>query len=284
MDSLRFFDGRAIAIATKHGKEAVIAPRLSEALGLRCVNSDQLDTDTLGTFSGEVERRLNPLETARLKCSLAMEITGTELAIASEGSFGAHPSIPFIPAHEELLVLIDKKCVGICRQEAGDKDQLQSNSPSVIRRVGWIFDTSTIPLACHHHQKSADDPTDCVKGVHDEKALRETIHRFMQRYGQCSLETDMRAMHNPTRMIVIDALTLELVQQIQSACPVCNTPGFRLTDIQRGLLCSNCGLPTRSVKSEVYRCQYCQHTEQRAPSHGLKMEDPMYCDFVTLNL
>lgn len=280
MDSLRFFDGRAIAIATKHGKEAVIAPRLSEALGLRCVNSDQLDTDTLGTFSGEVERRLNPLETARLKCSLAMEITGTELAIASEGSFGAHPSIPFIPAHEELLVLIDKKNAWefVVRRLETKTNYSQILLQSYDELDGFLTQAQ-FPSHAIIIKKSADDPTDCVKGVHDEKALRETIHRFMQRYGQCSLETDMRAMYNPTRMIVIDALTLELVQQIQSACPVCNTPGFRLTDIQRGLLCSNCGLPTRSVKSEVYRCQYCQHTEQRAPSHGLKMEDPMYCDF-----
>lgn len=280
MDSLRFFDGRALAIATKHGKEAVIAPRLSEALGLRCVNSDQLDTDTLGTFSGEVERRLNPLETARLKCSLAMEITGTELAIASEGSFGAHPSIPFIPAHEELLVLIDKKNAWefVVRRLETKTNYSQILLQSYDELDGFLTQAQ-FPSHAIIIKKSADDPTDCVKGVHDEKALRETIHRFMQRYGQCSLETDMRAMHNPTRMIVIDALTLELVQQIQSACPVCNTPGFRLTDIQRGLLCSNCGLPTRSVKSEVYRCQYCQHTEQRAPSHGLKMEDPMYCDF-----
>lgn len=280
MDSLRFFDGRAIAIATKHGKEAVIAPRLSEALGLRCVNSDQLDTDTLGTFSGEVERRLNPLETARLKCSLAMEITGTELAIASEGSFGAHPSIPFIPAHEELLVLIDKKNAWefVVRRLETKTNYSQILLQSYDELDGFLTQAQ-FPSHAIIIKKSADDPTDCVKGVHDERALRETIHRFMQRYGQCSLETDMRAMHNPTRMIVIDALTLELVQQIQSACPVCNTPGFRLTDIQRGLLCSNCGLPTRSVKSEVYRCQYCQHTEQRAPSHGLKMEDPMYCDF-----
>ncbi|MFM6936191.1 MAG: DUF6671 family protein [Aquirufa sp.] len=280
MDSLRFFDGRAIAIATKHGKEAVIAPRLSEALGLRCVNSDQLDTDTLGTFSGEVERRLNPLETARLKCSLAMEITGTELAIASEGSFGAHPSIPFIPAHEELLVLIDKKNAWefVVRRLETKTNYSQILLQSYDELDGFLTQAQ-FPSHAIIIKKSADDPTDCVKGVHDERALRETIHRFMQRYGQCSLETDMRAMHNPTRMIVIDALTLELVQQIQSACPVCNTPGFRLTDIKRGLLCSNCGLPTRSVKSEVYRCQFCQHTEQRAPSHGLKMEDPMYCDF-----
>ncbi len=280
MDSLRIFNGRPIAIATKHGKEAVIAPRLLEALGLKCVNSDQLDTDSLGTFSGEVERRDNPLETARLKCSMAMEITGTELAIASEGSFGAHPSIPFIPAHEELLVLIDKKNAWefVVRKLETKTNYSQILFQSYDELEGFLAQAQ-FPSHAIIIKKSADDPTDCVKGVHDEKTLRETIERFMQRYGQCSLETDMRAMHNPTRMTVIDALTIELIQQIQSACPVCNTPGFRLIDIQRGLLCSNCGLPTRSVKSEVYRCQNCQHTEYRDPSHGLKNEDPMFCDF-----
>ncbi len=280
MDSSLFFQGRNIAIATKHGKEAVIAPRLSEALGLQCVNSDQLDTDSLGTFSGEVERRYNPLETARMKCSLAMEIAGTELAIASEGSFGAHPSIPFIPAHEELLLLIDKKNAW---EFVVKKLETKTNYSQILLQsydaLEGFLAQAQFPSHAIIIKKSADDPTDCVKGVHDEKTLRETIERFMQRYGQCSLETDMRAMHNPTRMTVIDALTVELIQQIQSACPVCNTPGFRLTDIQRGLLCSNCGLPTRSVKSEVFRCQNCQHTEYRDPSHGLKNEDPMFCDF-----
>ncbi|MFX6226246.1 DUF6671 family protein, partial [Acinetobacter baumannii] len=56
-----------------------------------------------------MERELNPLETARKKCYAAMELTGCNLAIASEGSFGAHPIIGFVPADEELLVLIDRK-------------------------------------------------------------------------------------------------------------------------------------------------------------------------------
>ena len=280
MPSLNFFSGRNVVIATKHGKERVIAPRLSEALGLQCVISDQLDTDSLGTFSGEVERLDSPLETLRMKCHMAMDITGADLAVGTEGSFGPHPSIPFIPAHEEWMMLIDKKngWEFVVRRLETKTNYSQILLQSNDELEGFLAQAQ-FPSHAIIIKKSADDPTDCVKGVHNEKALRETILRFMQLYGQCSLETDMRAMHNPTRMTVIDALTAELIQQIQSACPVCDTPGFRLTDVQRGLLCSNCGQPTRSVKSEVYRCKNCEHSEYRAPSHGLKMEDPMFCDF-----
>ena len=109
MDSLHLFSGRQIVIATKHGKEQVIAPRLTNELGLHCLVPEQFDTDLLGTFSGEVDRVDTPMETARKKCQMAMDLTSVDLAIASEGSFGPHPSIPFIPAHEEYMLLIDKK-------------------------------------------------------------------------------------------------------------------------------------------------------------------------------
>ncbi|MFX5009088.1 DUF6671 family protein, partial [Acinetobacter baumannii] len=82
---------------------------LEEALGVTCIIPAEFNSDIFGTFSGEIERELNPLETARKKCYAAMELTGCYLAIASEGSFGAHPIIGFVPADEELLVLIDRK-------------------------------------------------------------------------------------------------------------------------------------------------------------------------------
>ena len=57
------FQNRQLLIATKHNKERVIAPLLEEALGVTCVVNDTFDTDTLGTFTGEVERTLDPLAT-----------------------------------------------------------------------------------------------------------------------------------------------------------------------------------------------------------------------------
>ena len=105
----KWFKGRRLLIATRHGKEAVIAPVLEEALGVRCIVPDNYDTDRFGTFTGEIPRAHDPVGTARLKCETAMDEYGLDLAVASEGSFGAHPSISFVPCNEELLVLIDRR-------------------------------------------------------------------------------------------------------------------------------------------------------------------------------
>ena len=103
------FEGRRILFASKHKKEDVLAPLLTKSLGVIPVTCDFLDTDQWGTFTGEIERVDNPLTTARKKCELGMELSGTDLAVASEGSFGTHPIIPFVAAGDEMIILIDKK-------------------------------------------------------------------------------------------------------------------------------------------------------------------------------
>lgn len=103
------FAGRRLLIATKHEKEKVIAPILERELGVTCFVSEKFDTDTLGTFTGEVARHDDPLTTARKKCQMAMVLNECDLAVASEGSFGPHPYLFFVPANEELLLFLDKK-------------------------------------------------------------------------------------------------------------------------------------------------------------------------------
>ena len=91
-------------VATKHGKEKVIAPILERSLGVKVLSTTNLDTDRFGTFSGEVERKGTPLEVARAKCEAALKLTGADLAVASEGSFGPHPEL-FFAAAEFLGIL-----------------------------------------------------------------------------------------------------------------------------------------------------------------------------------
>ena len=50
-------------MATKHDKGQLIAPCFDEILAMR-VEEVLVDTDLLGTFSGEIERVGTPLETA----------------------------------------------------------------------------------------------------------------------------------------------------------------------------------------------------------------------------
>ena len=79
------FRGRRLVIATMHGKERVIAPILEEALGVEVVVPDisNFNTDMFGTFSGETERTLDPVETARQKCITACKAMNETLAVAS---------------------------------------------------------------------------------------------------------------------------------------------------------------------------------------------------------
>ncbi len=58
------FNNRKLVIATKHEKQIVIAPLLEKELGVRCVVAKNFDTDVLGTFTGEVERKDDPITTA----------------------------------------------------------------------------------------------------------------------------------------------------------------------------------------------------------------------------
>ena len=103
------FEGRTLIIATKHQKEQVIAPLFEKQFGVRCKLSENFDTDTLGTFTGEIEREHDALTTLRNKCLIAMKLNNCDLGVANEGSFGPHPELIFAPVDFELVILIGKK-------------------------------------------------------------------------------------------------------------------------------------------------------------------------------
>ena len=74
-----------------------------------CFTNKSLDTDTLETVIGEIERKLDLIATIRKKGLWAMELSDCDLGAASEGFFGAHSSIFFKSADDEFLIFIDKK-------------------------------------------------------------------------------------------------------------------------------------------------------------------------------
>ncbi len=103
------FQNRRLVIATKHQKEKVIAPLLEKELGVACFVPEDFDTDALGTFTGEIERKLDPIATVREKCLRAMDESGCDLGVASEGSFGPHPVMLLASADDEFLIFIDRR-------------------------------------------------------------------------------------------------------------------------------------------------------------------------------
>lgn len=274
-----YFGGRKLLLATMHGKEKAIAPLLEQELGVEVALAADLDTDELGTFSGEVERKFSPLETARLKCETAHRLTGADLVLASEGSFGSHPAIPFVTADEEILLLKDYRH----RLEIKTKHvSLQTNSAAQTF-TSWIelmafADRVGFPQHALIMRCSKEDCSEIHKGLRNPERLKKSFDYFVNKMGSVYVETDMRAMHNPTRMEVIRQTAEKLVETIKLVCPSCGAPGFEIKDIIQGLPCELCETPTRSAKAMVRCCNHCSYTTEILYPHQKQREDPMYCD------
>lgn len=280
VNSIHYFEGRNLVIATKHKKEFVIGPPLKAAFGLDFFSSDSLDTDMLGTFSGEIERLNKPIDAARMKCNMAMDIHQVDMAVSSEGSFGPHPQIFFLPAAEEYLMFMDRKHeLEVVVKTVTTNTNYSSITLTSTEYLQEFLTRVKFPSHALILKKSENDITRIEKGIVCEKTLFDRVEFYLNLYGACYLETDMRAMFNPTRMEVIKNLVDQLIVDMNRICPKCHFPGFSISDVVRGLLCSNCLWPTKSVKEIIYGCKKCGHRSIEMNTELKKYEEPMYCDF-----
>jgi hypothetical protein len=273
------FTGRRLLIATKHKKETVLSPLFEAALGVHCFTDDRLDTDQLGTFTGEIARLDDPVTTARKKCEQGIALTGCDLAVASEGSFGAHPSLVFVPGNDEIILLVDKK----------NNIEVMGRAVSTETNFGgaWISDINELKEFARRVQfpshalivrESEIGIKVLTKAITSWPQLEEAVKKLIESQGKAYVETDMRAMYNPSRMKVISKAAEQLIEKLSTLCPACACPGFSITSTEAGLPCQLCGSPTRSPLSYSYRCQRCAFEKKQAFPGGKKTEDPMYCD------
>ena len=274
------FEGRKLVIATKHNKEVVIAAIFEKELGVSCFTPNDFDTDLLGTFTGEIERSQDPLETARKKCHMAMDLTNCDMAIASEGSFGPHPSIGFINADDEILMFVDKKNnLEIWVRELSLNTNFNGEEIKSVKQLIEFSENVKFPGHALIIRKSKSENIEITKGITDWITLKDLFLKLNCKYGSAYIETDMRAMYNPTRMQVIEEAAKKLSKKINSSCPSCQTPGFGITNAIPGLPCAQCRLPTRSTLSFEYKCKACSFSEEKKYPHNKTEEDPTYCDF-----
>lgn len=273
------FKGRRLLIATKHKKEKVIAPLVTECLQAECFVSEEFDTDTLGTFTGEVERKDDPLTTVRNKCIKAMELYQSDLCIASEGSFGPHPSLFFLSANEEILIFIDRQHeLEIIAREISTETNFDGEEIQTEEQLFRFAERAQFPSHALILCEAKAAKTEIIKGITDWNHLKYSFQQLLERYGSVYVETDMRAIYNPTRMKVIERAAQKLMEKISSCCPKCNTPGFGVSEAKAGLPCKWCYSPTRSTLSYLYKCPKCAFTKEVLYPHDRTTEDPAYCD------
>ncbi|HAN45943.1 MAG TPA: hypothetical protein DCQ32_05260 [Cyanobacteria bacterium UBA8156] len=260
--------GEVVAIATMHGKEQVIGPLLAAAWGLRAIVPAGLNTDVLGTFTRDVARPGDALATARLKAEAALALTGGAIAVASEGSFGPHPDLPWAAVNRELVVLIDRQR-GI--ELVGEALSWETNYRQTQVRTWEEAQAFAAAVGFPDHGLVVGE----AKGVRDRETLAQAVQAGLAQSGILWLETDMRAMHNPSRMQVIAQATQDLVAKGRSLCPVCGWPGFAITERWPGLPCALCGLPTPLVRSQRWVCRHCGYQQEEPVAETVA--DPAYC-------
>jgi DNA-directed RNA polymerase subunit RPC12/RpoP len=273
------FAGRRAVLATMHHKERAIAPIL-EPLGIQIVVPQTFDTDAFGTFTREVKRVGDQREAARQKAIAAMELMKTDLAIASEGSFVPHPALPILPCDRELVMLIDRandlEIVGEAISTETNFDQRSITSFEEAQEFALKVGFPEHGLIARVNDNSAQ----MIKGITTLKQLQDAILRLSKlTEAPIYLETDMRAMYNPTRMKVIAQATQDLLQKISHCCSRCSTPGFELVEHKLGLPCDWCGSPTNQTLAHVYRCQKCGFIEEVLFPQGARSTDPSQCPY-----
>jgi hypothetical protein len=273
-----FFNKRNLLIATAHSKETVLA-KVIEALGVCCFVTRDFNTDAFGTFSGEIKREEDALLTARNKCNKAAHEYDFDLVLASEGSFGPHPSLFFTHANEEILVLKDfKNDVEIVSKHLS----LETNfNGSFIHQENELIEFALNAGFPTHGLIVRENPNSSqfiFKGLRSWDKLFTAFNLLKEKSSRVYVETDMRAMHNPRRLKVIEQAAVKLVEKCQSFCSSCGYPGFSISEPVFGLLCSQCGFPTRSPKAFILKCEKCSFTQQ-IPEKNKTSEDPMFCDF-----
>lgn len=278
------FHGRIGILSTMHGKEKVIAPIMKEELGIEIVVPDNLNTDSFGTFTREIARSGNQLEAAKQKALHGLKLTKEKLAFSNEGSFGPHPFNPYAAINIELVLMLDQEYdLEIVGEAISSSTNFGHKTIKSVEEAMEFAEKAGFPEhgMVIRSSESTKDKKKIRKGIHSKAELEDAVTQMLKKYpfGQAVVETDMRAIHNPTRMNQIKLATEDLIRKIKTLCPSCSTPGFTLSEKKKGLPCIDCGFPTDLVRAHIYTCKKCNTTEEIQFPNGKTNADPSQCLF-----
>jgi len=276
---MKLFQNQTAVLVTKHAKERVIRPIFEQKTGCAVIVEHGYDTDLLGTFSREVDRRNSQLKTARTKIDEGMKLVNANLGIASEGSFMEYYGLP-IPWNIELVLLYDKQ---EDRETYGIYESAETNlHHQTVRSLEEVMQfANRIGFPEHYivmrpdHERSSQ----IIKDINTYEKLEDSF-KWCEKHsivGTVFIETDMRAHANPTRMDNIEKATLNLIEKLHTFCPACGAPGFIIQEVIRGLPCEKCGTPSELALRYVSRCYKCKHTQEQYYPKG-HSAPPKYCN------
>lgn len=271
--------GQIAVLATKHEKLPLVGPPLADAVGLH-VEAVAVDTDALGTFTGDIPRQAPPLETAIAKARLGMRSTARALGLASEGSIGPDPTMPFVVLDREIVVLVDDG-TGIVVWETHASWDVVAVSTTVGTGddLGAFLSRARFP----DHQlivRPGDGALHPIhKGISSIEALTAAVDECAAGSADnlALVETDLRAHACPSRRAVIAVAAKRLARRIATRCPSCGSPGWGRVDVVLGVACAWCGTQVARPRAEIDGCPACDHKATRPVISPDARADPAQC-------
>jgi len=278
----RSFKNCRITFATNHGKAQAAQTHFERILSAH-IDTLIIDSDSLGTFTGEVERPGSMLDALRGKIRLARTVTDCELVLVSEGSFSSADGFGLLTHGIEMLMLHDAQAgVEIVEQ------YISYETNYATATIGTLDDLhaflTRISFGSHAvvlYPEGVPLRGNVKKGITDgaEADQEFTRLRAISPSHTVIAMSDMRAHLNPTRMRAIGHCCELLAKRLITVCSQCGSGGFGLSATLPGLPCEACGLPTQRSRGEKHSCPFCRHSIERPRSDGVTTASAAECDW-----
>jgi hypothetical protein len=276
------FVGAEIVFATNHGKLVAAADCFARKL-TTTVTEVAIDSDSLGTFSGEIERPGSMLDALRGKVRLARAVTTARFVMVSEGSFGGVGGIGLIPQAIEMLMVHDA-VTGAEIIEQSLSLETNYKSATITTRADLARFMTSIDFGAHAlvlYPEGILRPGEVYKGITTEEQACEFFERCLVRSPTAAVVamSDMRAHLNPTRMRHIAECCELLAERLATLCPACSSGGFGLVSTIPGLPCSECGMATQRARAERHECPFCHKSVEKPRADGRTAAQPGECEW-----
>jgi len=268
--------------ATNHAKSIAAIESFATILNSEIIEMP-INSDTVGTFSGEVERPGTMLDALRAKVILAQKQSTERFILVSEGSFGPASGIGFLAQDHELLMAYDTETnVEVLESTISLKTNFFNQIVSNWSALTLFLDR--INFGSHGLILYPDKDPTCqtiFKGITHPVEARAALELCLEnsQTGTVTALADMRASFNPTRMECIKQCATKLANRLNTTCPSCKSGGFGLVDTVAGLPCSRCQLPTRLLLQEKHQCPFCSEVSLVPRADGATSADPGSCEW-----
>lgn len=267
------YQDQSIVVAVRNDEDVVMTPLLSKSLGMNC----KVGMGTTILSEDEVYPESELIEVARRKCYAAMEKFNIDLSIASAAAFIHDEKIYNSYLHKELMLFCDRaRGMEMSVTEITSQTNYTSVELTNVKQLQEFTETCGFP----EHALNVvvvNGKTEIMRGLNNWKHLALNFNKAIKEKGIAQVYTDMRAANNPSRMKVIRSLTYKLIEKIKTACPQCQSPGFTVTQVKKGLPCEVCKRPTQSDLIHECTCTTCGYSREKKYPKGKRLENPLYC-------